>query len=150
AHLLLARASRRSGEFSIRRALGASSGDIVSQLLTEGVLLAAVSSGLGLVTAYWAKSVAVALVPAAIRPRLDFRMDGRVLLFAMGLSAFTTLIFALGPACRAAREVGRYSEGRFSRSPRVVHHMLVVAQIGLAVVSLVTAGLFLRSLRAAG
>jgi predicted permease len=153
AHLLLARASHRREEFSIRVALGASRRDIVGQLLIEGLLLAAVACLLGLLSAYWVKGLATTLVPRNLRANLDFTFDGRVVLFAVGVSVLATVVFALGPAWRASRRLGTVHPGaietRVSGSRRPVHGLLVVVQIGLAVVALVTAGLFIRSLRAA-
>jgi predicted permease len=153
AHLLLARASRRHREFSIRVALGASRRDIVQQLLVEGMLLATVACTCGLLTAYWGRDVVTPLVPANLRADLDFSFDGRVILFTVAVSVLATVIFALGPAWRASRRIGTVRPGAIethaSASRRGVHRMLVAAQTGLAVVALVTAGLFVRSLRAA-
>jgi predicted permease len=152
AHLLLARASQRRGEFSIRVALGASRRDIVGQLLIEGLLLASMACVLGLLSAYWVRDVATTLVPRVLRANLDFSFDARVILFTVGVSVLATVIFALGPAWRSSRKVGIHpgaTETRVSASRRPLHSVLVVAQIGLAVVALVTGGLFVRSLRAA-
>jgi hypothetical protein len=151
AHLLLARASRRREEFRIRVALGASVRDLVGQLLIEGLVLASLACGLGLVSAYWAKGVVTTLAPRNLRANLDFSFDERVILFTVGVSALTTAIFALGPAWRVVRRPGTVhseaTETRVSGSRRSVHGMLVVCEICLAVVALVTAGLFIRSLQ---
>jgi len=153
AHLLLARALHRHGEFNLRVALGATRRDVAGQLLIEGVLLAAVACVLGLLSAYWAKYAVTMLVPTSLRGNLDFALDTRVILFAVGISAVTTVTFALGPAWRASRSLGmgysRAIETHVSGSSGRVHRLLVIGQIGLAVVVLVTAGLFIRSLQAA-
>jgi putative ABC transport system permease protein len=151
AHLMLARASRRREEFSIRVALGASGRDVAGQLLTEGLVLATVACALGLVTAYWAKGVVTALAPRNLRADLDFGFDEHIILFTVAVSVLTAVIFALGPAWHAARRLhtvhSRAVEPRVSGSRRSVHGMLLVGETCLAVVALVTAGLFIRSLQ---
>ncbi|HTG90264.1 MAG TPA: ABC transporter permease [Vicinamibacterales bacterium] len=153
AHLLLARASQRRQEFSIRMAIGASRRDVVGQLLVEGLLLACLACTLGLLLAYAVRDVATAVMPGNLRANLDFTLDGRVLLFTAGTSALSTVIFAFGPALRASRSIGTFHPGagetRSTGSTGGVHRLLVAAQVGLAVVALVTASLFIRSLRAA-
>jgi hypothetical protein len=107
AHLLLARASERRQEFSIRMAIGASRRDVVGQLLVEGLLLACVACTFGLLLAYAVRDVATALMPGNLRANLDYTLDGRVLLFTAGTSALSTVMFAFGPALRA-RSIGTF------------------------------------------
>ena len=151
ANLLLARAAARQKEMAIRTALGARRGRIVRQLLTESVLLAVVGGGLGLLLALWGIEALVALAPGDI-PRLnEVSLDARVLLFTFGVSLVTGVMFGLFPALQAAnpnlnetlKEGGRGTTegGRGGRARRI----LVVAEIALALVPLVGAGLMVKS-----
>jgi putative ABC transport system permease protein len=150
ANLLLVRATAREGEVAIRSALGAQKGRIVRQLLTESVVLALLGGGAGVALAVWMTKALVALAPTQT-PRLDeVVVDGQVLLFALGITLVTGLLFGLAPTLQASRpnltgalkEGARGSRGRASTRAR---NGLVVAEIALAVMLLAGAGLLLRS-----
>lgn len=150
ANLLLVRATAREGEIAIRSALGARKGRIIRQMLTESVVLALLGGAAGVALAVWMTRALVALAPAQT-PRIDeVGVDGPVLLFALGITLVTGLLFGLAPTLQAARpnltgalkEGARGSRGRASTRAR---NTLVVAEIALAVMLLAGAGLLLRS-----
>ncbi len=150
ANLLLVRATAREGEVAIRSALGAGQGRIIRQLLTESVALAFLGGAAGVALAIWMTKALVALAPAST-PRIEeVAVDGPVLLFALGVTLVTGLLFGLAPTLQAARpnltralkEGSRGSRGRASTRAR---NTLVVAEIALAVMLLAGAGLLLRS-----
>jgi predicted permease len=158
ANLLLARASGRRKEIAIRLALGANRSRIVRQLLTESLLLAAAGGALGILLAYWTTAALSGTdVPLPIPIDDALGVDGRVLGFTALLAVLTGVLFGLAPAIQAARpdvvpvlknETVPAGAGR--RGLRAVFDMrqaLVIAQIALSLLSLVAAGLFLRSLR---
>jgi predicted permease len=154
ANLLLARASLRRREFGIRVALGAGRGQIVRQLLTESLLLAALGGVCGLLVSLWSRDVFALFVPPVPQPVfLPIALNWRVIGFAFALTLLTAVIFGLVPALRAARpdvvetlkDEGRGQSGARSR----LRSALVVAQLAFSLVALVCAGLFLRSLGAA-
>jgi len=137
----------------VRRALGATRGRLVVQLLVESTLLASVGGALGLAFATVATRLLVRLVPAGSVPRLEtVSLDGRLLVFTLATSLATGLLFGLWPAIRASdpqlapalREGGRGSAS--GPSPRF-RRTLVVTEIALALVLVVGAGLVLQSLR---
>ena len=151
ANLLLARASARHKEIAIRRALGASGSRLVKQLLTESVLLACIGGALGLVLAAWGVDLLLALSPANLPRAHEAGIDGRVLGFTLGLSLAVGLIFGLAPALQGSRadlneELKAGGRGT-STSPRRnrVRSLLVVSEVALAVVLVVSAGLFVKS-----
>ncbi|MES1240001.1 MAG: ABC transporter permease, partial [Acidobacteriota bacterium] len=154
ANMLLARASGRRREVAIRLAIGAGRAQLIRQLLIESLLLALLAGGLGLVIAAWSRGLLAALRSPYLPPGLDFSLDTRVLLFALGLSILTGLIFGLVPALQATRPelVGalKGSESAAHRKrPLGLRNLLVVAQIALSLVALAGATLFLISLRSA-
>ena len=153
ANLLLARASVRGKEMSIRVALGANRGQVARQLLTESVLLSVTGGLVGLVVANWAVRGLMAIqLPLPIPIATDLSLDTRVLLFALGLSVLTGIAFGLAPAIRASRPdlaatMRDESSAAVWRSRRFsLRNGLVVLQVAMSFVLLVTAGLFVRSL----
>jgi putative ABC transport system permease protein len=150
ANLLLVRAAAREGEIVIRSALGAGRARIVRQLLTESLVLALAGGAAGVALAAWVTRALIALGPRGI-PRLDqVGLDGTVLLFALGISLLTGVLFGLAPALQTSRtdlsgvirEGTRGSRGRAGTRARSV---LVVVEMALAVVLLAGAGLLIRS-----
>jgi len=150
ASLQLVRASVREGEVAVRTALGAGPGRIVRQLLTESVVLALAGGAAGATLAVWATRALVAAAPQGT-PRIgEVEVDAPVLLFALGITLATGLLFGLAPALQASRpdlaatlkEGARGSRGRAGTRTR---NVLVVAEVALAVVLLAAAGLLLRS-----
>ncbi|HVE70260.1 MAG TPA: ABC transporter permease [Thermoanaerobaculia bacterium] len=150
ANLLLARATSRHKEISVRAALGASPRRITMQLLVESVVLSLVAGAVGLLLAAWGIDALLAFAPSDI-PRLDtVALDGRVLLFTAVLSILTGLAFGLAPAISASRpnltealkEGTRGStEGKRNR----LRSVLVVSAVALSLMLLAGAGLLLRS-----
>ena len=152
ANLLLARAATRHTEIAVRLALGATRGRLVRQMLTESLLLAIVAGVFGLALAVWGTDVLVRLLPADLAlPRLDeVRVDGRVLGFAFVMSLLTGVLFGTAPAVTAsalnlAQATRDAMRGTTSGRNRL-RSVLVVAEVALAVVLLVGAGLLGRSL----
>jgi predicted permease len=156
ANLLLAKAAARRKEIAIRLSLGAARGRLLRQLLTESVLLGLMGGSLGLLVAYWGRgfirSFPLPLVPAGA---LDLRLDGRVLGFTLVVSVVTGVLFGLVPALQSSRPdvVGDLKEETLRTAGSLwrpsLRNALVVAQVGLSVVALIAAGLFLRSLGSA-
>jgi putative ABC transport system permease protein len=149
ANLLLARSQQRSREIAMRAALGASRGRLVRQLLTESLLLSLAGGMAGVGVAVLLLGVLVELAPVSI-PRLDqVRVDGWVLAFTFAVSVGAGLLFGLAPARRGARTDLLPALAADSRSSigsgRLSGRVLVVADLALALVLLVGAGLMVRS-----
>jgi predicted permease len=147
--LLLIRASARTHEIATRLAIGASRWRIVRESLCDALLLSALGGLLGVALAYWTVDILVALAPADV-PRLDaVRVDGRTLAFACAIGLLATLVVGLGPGLQTSRwnlaAVLGSGGARLSRSLRT-RRAFVVAQVGLALVLLISAGLVSRSL----
>jgi putative ABC transport system permease protein len=151
ANLLLARGAARSRELAIRAALGAGRGRLIRQLLTESLALALFGAGLGALLGAWAVS-ALPLVAPDDLPRLsEIRLDPLVLLFTLAAGVGTGLVFGIAPALQATRQslagaASDASRGSSTRQGRL-RGSLVVAEVALAVVVLVGAGLLARSLQ---
>jgi putative ABC transport system permease protein len=151
ANLLLARAVDRQKEIAVRIALGASRLRIVRQLIVESVVLALVGGGAGLLVAAWGVSLLTSTAVATF-PRIhSVAIDWPVICFAFALALVTGVIFGLVPAVQATQVPVRESLNEESRGgsgstrQRKIRSTLVVAEIGLALVLLVGAGLLLRS-----
>ncbi len=152
ANLLLVRSASRSTEVAVRSALGAGPRRMMGAILTESGLLAALG-GLGGVALAMGAVQAFRLVPPGTVPRMEqVAVDGRVLAFALGLTVLVTLLFGLAPAVGLVRRsagqrlggAARPGDRREARSRAV----LLATEVGLSVVLLAGAGLFLRSLGA--
>jgi predicted permease len=149
-NLLLARGAQRRGEFAMRGALGAGRGRLVRQLLTESVVLALLGGALGMVVATLGVRALVVLSPPTL-PRLDaIHLDGSVFAFALATVALVGLVVGLFPALQLARgDPGtglQHGSRRATSSHRSARGALVVAEVALALMLLVSAGLMLRSL----
>jgi putative ABC transport system permease protein len=149
ANLLLARAASREREMAVRGALGAARGRIIRQLMTESVVLGIVSGIAGVAFSFWATRALIALAPAGI-PRLDeVGMSTPIFLFALAVASICGVIFSVAPAIRAShtplvetlKEGGRVA----GASHRRIQRSLVVAEIALALMLSVGAGLMVRS-----
>ncbi|HZF09256.1 MAG TPA: ABC transporter permease [Thermoanaerobaculia bacterium] len=153
ANLLLARAAGRAREIAVRTALGATRWQLVRQLLIESLLLALAGGALGLALGAWALRAVAGVDPAGMAglPLGELRLDGAVLLFTLGVSLATGLLFGLAPALATARADTQQTlkEGGRSvsagRSGQAVRRGLVVAEIALALSLLICAGLLVKS-----
>ncbi|HKB07252.1 MAG TPA: ABC transporter permease [Candidatus Polarisedimenticolia bacterium] len=154
ANLLLARATARRKEIAIRLSMGAGRWRLVRQLMTESVVLALLGGCAGLLVAFWARDLVMASRPPQFFfGQVDLSLDTRVLVFTLLVSVATGVVFGLVPALQASRSnlVVELKErtGQSGRSGARFNFrsVLVVAQVALSLVSLIGAGLFLRSLR---
>lgn len=151
-NLLLVRASSRTHEIAVRRALGAGFGDVVRQIFVEALALAVAGGACGLGVAVVLLRLLLALAPANL-PRLDeVQLSGAPVVVAVAVAALAVLLFGLGPAVLTARtnlatplRLGTRT-GRETRGRRVVRHGLAASQIALAMVMLGGAALLARSL----
>jgi putative ABC transport system permease protein len=150
ANLLLARATGRAREFAIRSALGASASRVVRQLLTESVLLGIAGGAIGLLLAELGMRAILAALPDSLPRVEEIALDSHVILFTVGVSLLTGVVFGLVPALKmlqpdvseTLKEGARGSSGKRHRTQRV----LVAVEMALALVLLVGAGLMIRSL----
>jgi predicted permease len=146
--LLLARLATRAHDTAVRLAIGASRWRIVRRSLADALLLAVLGEAAGFGLAYWTVDMLVALAPPDV-PRLDgVRFDARTFAFAWATCLVTTVLVGLGPGLHASRwtftNALSHGSSRVTRSQRV-RRVFVVAQVGLALVLLVCAGLVGRS-----
>jgi predicted permease len=154
ANLLLAQAARREKEIGVRAAMGASRGRVVQQLLTESVVLALISAAVGLAIAYGGRAVLWSLRPSFIGDAdIDISFDSHVLFFTLSIALLTAVFIGVAPAIKAAKpnltEVlkvgGRGGTVAWTSNP--FRSLLVVMEIALALVALIGAGLFVRSMQ---
>ncbi|MCI0389445.1 MAG: ABC transporter permease [Acidobacteria bacterium] len=151
ANLMLARATVREREIAVRAALGAGRARIIRQLLTESLLFAVIGGLAGLYLAKLAIDALIALGPAQL-PRLHMvGIDGSILAFTLGISMLTGVLFGLAPALQSLKlnlydllkEGGR--SGSSGARQRRLRNALVIAEVALALVLLIGAGLLMRS-----
>jgi predicted permease len=150
AGLLLARGAARRQELTIRATMGAGRGRLIRQLLTESLVLSLVGAGLGLLVAMWIKAIIISFIPTSLDNfHIDLSIDLRVLLFTLGAALVTSLLFGLLPSIRITRidlctnlksqkclGVPGLGWGKF----------LVSAQVSLAVLLVMGAGLLMQTL----
>ncbi len=152
ANLFLARARDRAREMAIRLSLGARRGVLLRQLMTESLVFAVASGAASLGVASWAIGLANQIqLPFDIGFNADLRLSPKVLLFTLGASIVTGLLFGLAPAFQATRPSlipALKGEAPAGRSRARASSGLVVAQMALSIVLLVCAGLFLHNLQA--
>ena len=150
ANLMLARSTVRAREFAIRAALGATQARVVRQLLAESVLLGLIGGAIGLLLASLGTRAALATLPSTLPRAEQIGLDTHVLIFTAGTAILAGILFGLTPALKMSRtaeneslkEGGRSSSGTRHRAQGV----FVVAEMAMALVLLVGAGLMVRSL----
>ncbi len=150
ANLLLSRASARKQEIAIRASLGATRWRLARQLLTESALLGVIGGLLGLIVALWGVETLIQLAPANRIPRIDeIRFDGWVFVFNIGVSLLTSMLFGLAPALQLtrARQTRNWKDAAARGSARTgaLRSLLVMAEVALALILLIGAGLLVRS-----
>jgi predicted permease len=154
ANLLLAQAARREKEIGLRAALGASRNRLLRQMLTETLVLSLLAGIAGLAIAYGGRTALWSYRPPLIGENdLDLSFDSHVLFFTLSMALLTAVLIGLAPAIKAAtpnlaeilRLGGRGGTLGWARSP--LRSMLVVSEIALALVALIGAGLFIRSMQ---
>ena len=149
AGLLMARGASRRRELAVRTALGANRGRLVQQLMTESLVLALAGGALGLLVGVWTLNGLVAMAPDNI-PRLsEVSLDWRVAIFTLAATLVVGVLFGLTPAMQASRpelSTDLKDGGRSGTSRTGARSVMVVAQVALALVLLIGAGLMLTSL----
>jgi len=150
ANLMMVRSTGRAREFAVRAALGAGRGRIVRQLLTESMLLALAGGGLGLLLAVWSTQVAVQRLASQLPRAGEVGVDWRVFAFAAAIAMCCGILFGLAPALRVSRPELREALKEGARglagTKQRAREILVVAEIAMALVLLIAAGLTIRSL----
>jgi putative ABC transport system permease protein len=150
ANLQLARAHARAREFAVRAALGAGRARIIRQLLIESVLLGGLGCAAGLIVGVWGLDALRSMLPSGIPRIADVTLNGPVLLFAIGASLLTSIVFGLLPALHAAKQDLRETLAQGARggsaSGNSWRAALIVGEFALTCVLLVGAGLMIRTL----
>jgi putative ABC transport system permease protein len=154
ANLLLVRSDARAREMAIRTAIGASPGRLTQQLFTEGVVLALLGAGPGLVVAVAGLRLLTTVDPTSLPPLSPVRLDAAVIGFTLLTAVLTTLVFALAPALRTRRADLADSLREGGQNTTVGHRRqrlrraLVAVEVALAVLLVIGAGLMIRTLAA--
>ena len=151
-NLLLARSTTRTREYAIRTALGAGRWRLLRQSLLESSVLALIGGAFGLVIAAWGTRLALQAVPTALPRAEEISVDGRVILFTLGVSILTGLLAGVFPALKTSQS--RFNEtlkegGRSASAGRTrAQGVFVAVEMALALVLLIGAGLMIRTLTA--
>jgi putative ABC transport system permease protein len=157
ANLLMTRSIGRRKEFAVRSALGASRASLLSQMLTESLLLSAIGAIVGLVGAHWGVTLLVAAIPESLLQGMPYLRNAAinlpVLLFLCGVTVLTGILFGLAPGLEASRTslndvLKDETRGGTSTGHARLRNTLVIAEISISLVLLVGAGLLLKSLHA--
>jgi predicted permease len=152
ANLLLARSAARAGEMAIRVSIGASRARVIGQLLTESLLLAVLGGMAGMVVAHWTLVLVSSLLPPEVQHTITFSLGATVLLFGVGLTFATGLLFGLFPALHSTRldlvstlknQAGQPAGAKGAARVRL---LLATSQIALAMLLLASSGFFVKSL----
>jgi predicted permease len=152
ANLLLARSAARAGEMAIRLSIGASRARLIGQLLTESLLLAVLGGIAGMVVAHWTLVLVISLLPPEVQHTITFSINGTVILFGIGVTFATGLLFGLFPALHSTRpdlvstlknQAGQPSGAKGAARVRL---LLATSQIALAMMLLASSGFFVKSL----
>ena len=151
ANLLLARATVRGHEIAVRAALGAGRGRIIRQLLTESLVIAFIGGAFGTLLAFWGTKALLALAPSTLPRVSGVQVDLRILLLSLGVSLVCGVIFGLVPALTASKTnlVSSLKESERTDSANATRQWLrrtfVIAEVAIALVLLISAGLLVRS-----
>ena len=157
ANLVMTRSIGRRKEFAVRSALGASRGSLLTQLLTESLLLSFVGASVGLVGAQWGVDLLIAAIPESLLRSTPYLRNAGinvpVLVFLCGVTVLTGILFGLAPGLHASRTslndvLKDESRSGTSGGQARLRNALVIAEISISLVLLVSAGLLLRSLHA--
>lgn len=151
--LLFGQGARRQHEIAIRQAVGASRARVVTQLLTESILLALAGGAMGVLLAFWFKDALVSLCPGHLIPQTNpITINWQVLVFALVVSGATGILFGLVPALQLSRvnlqellKEGAHAAGTGVRTLRL-RNILVVSEVALALCLLIVCGLMIRAL----
>ena len=151
ANLLLARAAGRQQEIAVRLALGAGRRRLIRQLLTESMLLSLLGGVAGVFAAYWVVRAMGTSLPAGLLPISDVNVDSTVMIFALGISLCTGILFGLAPALQTAKSdlISVLKQGGRSGAAGArptLRKALIASELALATVLLVGAGLLMQSL----
>jgi putative ABC transport system permease protein len=150
ANLLLARATGRAKELAVRAALGAGQGRLVRQLLTESVVLSFAGALLGVILAAWGLDLAASMASAWLPRSWEVGVNLPVLVFTAGAAIFTGIVFGLAPSIHVTRAALAHTlkttgRGTVSSGHQRLRTVFVVAEVALAFVLLIGAGLLVRS-----
>ena len=152
ANLLLVRSAARAGEMAIRLSIGASRARLIGQLLIESLLLAVLGGIAGMVVAHWTLVLVISLLPPEVQHTITFSINGTVILFGIGVTFATGLLFGLFPALHSTRpdlvstlknQAGQPSGAKGAARVRL---LLATSQIALAMMLLASSGFFVKSL----
>jgi putative ABC transport system permease protein len=153
ANLLLSRATGRRRELAMRLALGATRGRVIQQMLTESILLSLFAGAAGLLLSIWGTKFLATLIPVGIAPMAGTGVDARVLLFTLGVSLATGILFGIIPASRVSQFQLTYSlkqgggQSGVGSGGHRLRDALVICEVALAIVLLAGAALLIRSLQ---